>query len=110
MKKKFLIVLAIILIIALCISLWFYAYHRHKSNDNLPSLSKISKMDEAAANSILIGYNIQQLREVWGEPDYCNENEDIWLIEATRLIVNYKNDGEVAICALEDSKPLYYVG
>ena len=50
-------------------SAWFYGYYNRKSNDNLPTLTAIAEMSEADVNSLLPGYHIDQLREVWGKPD-----------------------------------------
>ena len=56
----------IILALAICVSAWFYGYYNRKSNDNLPTLTAIAEMSEADVNSLLPGYHIDQLREVWG--------------------------------------------
>lgn len=88
--------------IAACVSAWFYGYFHRKSNDNLPALTAIAEMTEAEVNSILPGYNINQLREVWGEPTTSEGNTDRWEIEEITLIVNYKNNGTVAVCGLKD--------
>ena len=60
-------------------------------------------MEEADVNSLLIGYRIIQLREVWGSPDRSSPNKDIWEIGDVTLIVNYKNNGKVVICGLKDA-------
>ena len=69
MKKKLSVIAVIILVLAICVSAWFYGYYNHKSNDNLPTLAAIAEMSEADVNSLLPGYHIDQLREVWGKPD-----------------------------------------
>lgn len=102
MKKEKTIVLAIILIVAICVPTWFYGYYSRKSNDNLPALTVIAEMSESEVNSLLPGYKISQLREVWGDPDYSEDNADSWKIGDITLVVNYKNNGVVAICGLKD--------
>lgn len=102
MKKKLSIVLAIILIAAVGVAVWFYGYYNRKSNDNLPALTAITEMSESDANSLLPGYRISQLREVWGEPDSSEDGTDSWQIGNVTLVVNYKNNGVVAICGLKD--------
>lgn len=102
MKKIIAISLIAVSVAVVAILAWRIGYSMRKSNDNLPSLSTISEMDEADVNSLLMGYRIIQLREVWGEPTHSKDKEDIWQIGDVLLIVNYKNDGKVAICDLKD--------
>ena len=64
MKKKLSVIAVIILVLAICVSAWFYGYYNHKSNDNLPTLAAIAEMSEADVNNLLPGYHIDQLREV----------------------------------------------
>ena len=56
MERKKIIVVVIILAVVLCVPIWFYGYHNHKSNDNLPTLTAIAEMSEADVNSLLPGY------------------------------------------------------
>lgn len=101
MKKRAAVAVGILAVIALGISVWFYAYYNQKSNDNLPSLSVIAEMEEADINELLIGYRRAQLRTVWEEPDSINSNEDIWEInERMALVVSYNNKDKVVVCAL----------
>ena len=60
-------------------------------------------MSEADVNSLLPGYHIDQLREVWGKPD-TRENSTAWwkLGNDTNLVVSYKNNDIVAIWGLKD--------
>ena len=73
MKKRMLFVFAIILIVVLCVSAWFYGYYNQKSNDNIPSKeSTVSYYNNQGADYVierLRGYKYTQLREVWGEPN-----------------------------------------
>ena len=55
MKKKLSVIAVIILVLAICVSAWFYGYYNHKSNDNLPTLAAIAEMSEADVNSLLPG-------------------------------------------------------
>ena len=65
-------------------------------------VSLCAEMSEAEVNSLLPGYKINQLTTVWGEPDTSEENTVSWKIGDATLIVNYKNNGVVAICGLKD--------
>ena len=99
--KKIKIVFVSLVIVILGVSAWFYAYHHRKSNDNLPTLDAVVEMDEADANSLLMGYKIVQLHEVWSEPDESSSNQDIWTVhEGSSLVVNYNNKDIVVICAI----------
>lgn len=100
MKKKYLILLAVLILV--CVFAWFYGYYHYKSNDNLPALASIAEMSEADVNSLLPGYKIDQLIEVWGEPDHSENNTCYWKIGDKTLIVNYKNNDVIAICGLKD--------
>ena len=53
MKKKLSVIAVIILVLAICVSAWFYGYYNHKSNDNLPTLAAIAEMSET---SVYKGY------------------------------------------------------
>lgn len=102
MKKKALIFGSLAVLLVVLVSVWIYGYHNRKSNDNLPALAVIAQMEEADVNRVLPGYNIEQLREVWGEPVQSSANEDVWQAEdGTILVVNYNNLGEVVVCGLE---------
>lgn len=101
MKKK-MIALTMIAVIAGAIFAWRIAYSVRKSNDNLPALTTIAEMSEAEVNSLLPGYKIIQLEEVWGEPDFSEDSTASWKIGNVTLVVNYKNNGVVAICGLTD--------
>ena len=103
MKKKLSVMAVIILVLAICVSAWFYGYYNRKSNDNLPTLTAIAEMSEADVNSLLPGYHIDQLREVWGKPDTSENSTACWKRgNDTTLVVSYKNNGIVAICGLKD--------
>lgn len=102
MKKKWITVLIVIAVVAGAMLAWRVAYSVRKSNDNLPALTEIAKMSEAEVNDLLPGYQIAQLREVWGDPDVSEDSTDRWKIGNLTLIVNYNNHGVVAICGLKD--------
>lgn len=48
------------------------------------------------------GYQITPLREVWGAPDITADSTDSWKVDNITPVVNYKNNGIVAICGLKD--------
>lgn len=102
MKKRLTIVLLVVVLLAGAFLAWRIGYSMRKSNDNLPALTEIAKMSESEVNSILPGYRITQLREVWGNPDTSEASTDSWNIGELTLVVNYKNNGVVAICGLKD--------
>lgn len=102
MKKKLTIAVIVVAVIVGAIFAWRVAYSMRKNTDNLPSLTAIAEMSEAEVNSLLPGYKINQLTTVWGEPDTSEENTVSWKIGDATLIVNYKNNGVVAICGLKD--------
>ena len=102
MKRKWIILLLVVVLLVGAVFAWRLAYFMRKSNDNLPSLTTIAEMSESEANSLLAGYKIIQLREVWGKADFSAENEDRWEIGDVTLIVNYKNNGVVVTCGLKD--------
>ena len=81
MKKKLSVMAVIILVLAIC----------------------CAEMSEADVNSLLPGYHIDQLREVWGKPDTSENSTACWKHgNDTTLVVSYKNNGIVAICGLKD--------
>ena len=102
MKKKLMIALIVIAVIVGEIFAWCIAYSMRKSNDNLPPLTTIAEMSEAEVNSLLPGYKIVQLEEVWGEPNFSEDSTASWKIGNITLVVNYKKNGVVVICGLKD--------
>ena len=102
MKKKLMTPLIVMIVIASAVFSWRVAYSIRKSNDNLPALSAIAEMSEAEVNSLLPGYKIIQLEEVWGEADSSTDHTASWKIGDVTLVVNYKNNGVVAVCGLKD--------
>ena len=102
MKKGIKIVLITILVIAVLVCAWFVGYYTRKSQDNLPSLETISKMDEAEVNELLVGYGNYQLDDVWDVPDEKNGNTWIWKIdEYTQLQVSCNNKDKVTVCSVD---------
>lgn len=102
MKKKLTVAFAIVIAIEAVIVAWRVAYSMQKNTDNLPTLTAIAEMSEVEVNSLLPGYKLNQLKSVWGEPDTREDNEVTWEIGDLTLIVNYKNNGVVAICGLKN--------
>ena len=102
MKKTIKIVIITILIMTVEVCAWFIGYHTRKSQDNLPSLESIAKMDEAEMNELLIGYRNYQLEDVWGEPDVESENTWNWKIdEYTQLQVSCNNKDKVVVGSID---------
>ncbi len=66
MKKKLPVIAVIILVLAICVSAWFYGYYNHKSNDNLPTLAAIAEMSEADVNNLLPGNQLTSLERYGG--------------------------------------------
>lgn len=100
MKKKALIFIAILLVIALAVTAWLWAYHHRKSNDNLPSLASLSQMQEEEITAMLAGYRQAQLAEVWGEPQgtLFGMYGEIWALDDENeayLIVYFTHKGIV---------------
>ena len=97
MKKK--AAAAILVVIALGVSVLFCTNYNSKSTDNLPSLSAMAEMEEADANELLAGYRRNQLRSVWQEPSFVGSNQDIWEIDGkTALMVSYNNFDKAVVC------------
>ena len=66
MKKKLSVIAVIILVLAICVSAWFYGYYNHESNDNLPTLAAIAEMSEADVNSLFCQGTILTSLERYG--------------------------------------------
>ena len=98
MKKKLSVMTVIILALAICVSAWFYGYYNRKSNDNLPTLTAIAEMSEADVNSLLPGYHIDQLREVWGKPDASFAIYEMLSTEPSRISFSMR---EICVSAYE---------
>lgn len=89
------------IVIALCIAIALYIFVSQKSTKNIPELSSIAQMEEAEVNQLIVGYSINQLIEVWGEPDISGNNEVRWQLNTTAtLVVNTNNKGKVVICGI----------
>jgi len=102
MKKRMLFVFAIILIVVLCVSAWFYGYYSQKSNDNIPSKeSMVSYYKNQGVDYVterLRGYKYTQLREVWGKPNntLSGVSGDIWETNNMySIMVYYDRNGVV---------------
>lgn len=102
MKKRFLPLLLILLLV-LAGAAWFWGYHHHKSTDNLPALDMAIQMDEGDLNALLSGYQLDQLKTVWGEPDQSassGQNNTWRLPDGRGILVSSKADGTVVVAAL----------
>ena len=98
MKKKRIV--ALILIIGILL-LGCTGCSLGKRTARLPVLEELSEMSEADVNSLLPGYRIDQLIEVWGEPDVNDGTEARWRIGDVTLTVSYRPDDVIAVCGLK---------
>ena len=58
-------------------------------------------MSEADVNSLLPGYHIDQLREVWGKPDTSENSTACWKLgNDTTLVVSFYFYGFVGFCGV----------
>ena len=74
-----------------------------KNIEKIPSLETIITMDEGDINTVLSGYTIEQLKEVWGTPNDSDMNESVWYLNNMCLIVSDNWLGEVVVCSLDES-------
>ena len=106
MKKVTVTLLSLLLVIALAVTAWLWAYHHRKSNDNLPSLASLSKMDEEEITDLLTGYRQAQLHEVLGEPDgtLFGMYGEIWELDGAYLYVYYKDTSTVDLARVHPAE------
>lgn len=97
MKRAGILFVALLLVVALAVTAWLWAYHHRKSNDNLPALASLSGMEEAEVAEILAGYSQTQLAEVWGTPQgtLFGRYGEIWDVPGGYLYVYYTSRGIV---------------
>ena len=102
MKKKTIVILAIVVAATLCVSVWLLGYYSSKSGDNIPSkelmVSYFQNQGADYAAGQLRGYTQAQLIEAWGEPDSFLSGlwGDIWKTNNPYyLIVYYDNNAAV---------------
>ena len=99
MKKKLMIVVAVIAVIVVASLAWRIGYAMHKSTDNLPELTMVADMDDEAVSDLLVGYRVIQLETVWGDPDEQDGMSNTWQIDDTTELVVTCNDKEKVISA-----------
>ena len=99
MKKKLMIVVAVIAVIVVAALAWRIGYAMHKSTDNLPELTMVADMDDEAVSDLLVGYRVIQLETVWGDPDEQDGMSNTWQIDDTTELVVTCNDKEKVISA-----------
>ncbi len=106
MKKKLVIVLAVITVMILANVAWRIAYDKNKSNDNLPRLTRIATdFSPEEANTLLIGYRRNQLQYMWDDPAEQQDTIDIWHIdETTTLIITYNKKDKVVSARIEKAE------
>lgn len=102
MKKKVLIFIIIILIIAGLVGTWFYGYHNRKSMDNIPSkeimADYLKEQGEEYATGKIEGYSRDAIGYIWGEPDGTLSGlwGEIWETEdGDAIIVYFDSEGKV---------------
>ena len=103
MNKKTWIPLLLILLLVVGAAAWFWGYHHRKSTDNLPALEAALQMDEGELNALLSGYQLGQLKTVWGEPEESRSSgqNNTWRLPDGRgVLVSSKADGTVVVCAI----------
>lgn len=83
-RLRTIVLLAAIAAVLACV--WLIGYHSRKSNDNLPTLSLLTDMEETSANDLIAGYRRTQLREVWGSPALTGDSYDTWLSKDGRQV------------------------
>lgn len=106
MKKTVVILISVLLVIALAVTAWLWAYHHWKSNDNLPSLASLSQMGEEEITGLLTGYRQTQLHEVWGKPDgtLFGMFGEIWELDGAWLYVYFDNGGTVELARVHTAE------
>lgn len=74
MKKRTIVIVAVLLCLALILACWLFFCHARKNGDNLPSvpevLTQLKVQGEEAATDTLRGYSLDTLKSVWGEPEW----------------------------------------
>ena len=92
MKKA----LSIVLVIAFLLGLTGCS-----SKDKIPSISEASQMKYDELNQALSGKDIQAIRDAWGEPAVSEDNEKVWkLDESMLLVITYSDTGIIESCEL----------
>ena len=106
MKKRSVILISALLVIALAVSAWLWAYHHRKGIDNLPSLASLSQMGEEEITAVLTGYRQAQLHELWGEPDgtLFGMFGEIWELDGAYLYVYYDSGGTVELARVHTAE------
>lgn len=102
MRKVVSVILALVLMIGLigC-----------RGKVKFPALSDVAQMKHSQINAVLSGSDIQLIRDAWGEPADQKENEDLWWVdESMILVVSYDDYGLVEHGELICGTPLAPAG
>ena len=71
------------------------------------SISEVSQMKYSEVNEALIGKDIKDIREAWGEPVESDNKEDVWqLDESMLLFITYNDNGIIESYELICGTPL----
>ena len=71
------------------------------------SISEVSQMKYSEVNEALIGKDIKDIREAWGEPVESDNKEDVWqLDESMLLFITYNDTGIIESYELICGTPL----
>ena len=77
------------------------------SKENIPTIREVSQMKYKEVNEVLSGKEIQEIREAWGEPAEHDQNEDVYqLDESMLLMITYTDAGVVESCELVCGTPV----
>lgn len=75
--------------------------------EKIPPISDVEPMNYNEIKEFLSGKDIQEIREVWGEPTKSDGKEDVWQLDKfMRLVLTYNNTGIIESCELVSGTPL----
>ncbi len=107
MKKKLLIFVIILLILAGFISAWFYGYYNRKNIDNIPSkelmIDYLKEQGEEFATEKMEGYLREAIVYIWGEPNGTLSGlwGEIWEVkDGEGIIVYFDTEGKASYVKL----------
>lgn len=75
--------------------------------EKIPPISDVEPMNYNTIKEVLFGKDIQEIREIWGEPTKSDGKEDVWqLDDFMLLVISYDNTGIIENCELISGTPL----